>query len=269
MLFVIGNPTNIYLSSVSGIGFAEYVSVMWLPALLAGGTSLLFLWLLFRKSLSSEISPVVNSEKIADRGLLLIGVIHLAACVVCLAISSYAGFPMWIAAVGFAASLGVCTLVYAAIRRQMSSAIHLLGRSLRRAPWVLVPFVISMFLIVLSLEKYGVTEKIAALLNGKGMLIKYGVSSYLVANVINNIPMSVLFGGVVSVSGAPSAVYASVIGSNLGACLTPVGALAGIMWTGLLKTHGVDFSFRRFIAYGAAVSLPALAAALAGLALIL
>lgn len=118
-----------------------------------------------------------------------------------------------------------------------------------------------------KIRSYG---KIAAVLGGKGELFKYGFASFLVSNVINNIPMSVLFGGVLGVSEASlKSIYATIIGSNLGACLTPVGALAGIMWTGLLKSYGVKFSFRQFIGYGAVVALPALLAALGGVALVL
>ena len=48
----------------------------------------------------------------------------------------------------------------------------------------------------------------------------------------------------------------------MGAFLTPIGALAGIMFTKLTKEHQVDYSFKRFIGYGAAISLPTLAVAL-------
>ena len=58
---------------------------------------------------------------------------------------------------------------------------------------------------------------------------------------------------------------ATVIGSNLGAFFTPVGALAGIMWSGILKRHGVKFGYGDFLKMGVTVALPALAAALGGL----
>ena len=84
--------------------------------------------------------------------------------------------------------------------------------------------------------------------------------------------MSVLFSCIVSgLSGQAhiAALYASIIGSNLGAFFTPLGALAGIMWIGMLNTHGIKLSFGRFFRYGAAISIPALAAALLGLTLVL
>ena len=273
MALVIGNPTNIYLSAVCGLGFAEYFCVMWLPTLLAGLTAIGALFLLFRKRLSAPLSPLNKTAATADKTLLTIGVVHLSGCILCLAFASYFSISMWLISVCFAGSLAICTLVYSLTKKRNPVTGKLLGHSFRREPWELVPFVLSMFVLVLSLEKYGVTEKISQFLSGGGdsaELIKYGVTSFLSANLVNNIPMSVLFGGVIESGVITSAkVYATVIGSNLGAYLTPLGALAGIMWTGLLKTYEVDFSFKKFIGYGALIAMPALAAALVGLWIII
>ena len=63
------------------------------------------------------------------------------------------------------------------------------------------------------------------------------------------------------------AVYATVVGSNIGAYLTPIGALAGIMWMSLLKKHELKFGYLDFIKYGALVSIPTLFAVLSILTL--
>ena len=52
------------------------------------------------------------------------------------------------------------------------------------------------------------------------------------------------------------AVYASIVGSNIGAFLTPTGALAGIMFTNLVNEHQTKYSFLDFIKYGAIIALP-------------
>lgn len=83
--------------------------------------------------------------------------------------------------------------------------------------------------------------------------------SVLFSSIISNLPRSV----------ATGALYATVIGSNLGACLTPVGALAGIMWSNILKKHGLEFSYVSFVKVGVIVALPTLLAALLGLWLVL
>ena len=62
-------------------------------------------------------------------------------------------------------------------------------------------------------------------------------------------------------------VYASIIGSNIGAFLTPIGALAGIMFSGLVNENNVRFSFLDFIKYGAMISIPVITTALAMLLL--
>ncbi len=122
--------------------------------------------------------------------------------------------------------------------------------------------------LVLALEKYGVTKQIAELLSPLSASWGYGTTSFLAANLMNNIPMSVLFSGITAdLTGVTqtAALYASIIGSNLGAFFTPIGALAGIMWMQLLRAHHIRLSFGKFTRYGTAVALPALLLAILGL----
>ena len=94
----------------------------------------------------------------------------------------------------------------------------------------------------------------------------------LAANVINNIPMSVLFCSIIENLAAEStvpAVFSAVIGSNIGAFLTPIGALAGIMWSSILKSHKLKFGYLDFLKIGVTVAIPTILVALGVLALIL
>jgi arsenical pump membrane protein len=72
------------------------------------------------------------------------------------------------------------------------------------------------------------------------------------ANVMNNIPMSLWFESIIRLQnqGQLQAVYASIIGSNLGAMLTPVGALAGLMWMQVLQSKQVNFRIGQFLKFG-------------------
>ena len=109
---------------------------------------------------------------------------------------------------------------------------------------------------------------VCTLLGERFLIIKYGLSSFLAANVMNNIPMAVAFSSIarnLPWSYMLPATYASIIGSNLGAYFTPLGALAGIMWSGILNRMGIQFSFQKYVSYGVRISIPALAAALFGL----
>ena len=65
------------------------------------------------------------------------------------------------------------------------------------------------------------------------------------------------------------ALYATIIGSNVGAFLTPIGALAGIMWMSILKKQEIDFSFLKFMKYGIIIAIPVLIASLTTLAFVI
>jgi len=87
----------------------------------------------------------------------------------------------------------------------------------------------------------------------------YGLSSFFLANLMNNLPMSIFFADLLSlVPYNELALFATIISSNLGAILTPIGALAGIMWMRILKEHDLNFSFGKFTLYGMAISIPTL-----------
>ena len=126
-----------------------------------------------------------------------------------------------------------------------------------------------MFVIVISLQKNGVSEIITNLLNKVNVTYSYGIFSFLIANLMNNIPMSVFMSTVIGTNNSLLATYATIIGSNIGAFLTPIGALAGIMFTNLLSKEHLIFGFKKFIKYGSLVAIPTLISALVILNLIL
>ena len=265
MMLIIGNPTNIYLATANGIGFGVYTAHMLLPTLFAGITAFLLLLMIFRKPLSQPISIKEEKPAIRDKGLVIIGLLHLVFCTILLILSSYIGLEMWYITLGFAVSLFLCVTIY---KKKKGVKERVLLHTIMRAPWELIPFMLSMFLLVLTLDRYQVTTIISDFFGTDHLVWKYGIASFLAANVMNNIPMSVAFSSIVShlpeADRLPAA-YASIIGSNIGAYFTPLGALAGIMWSGILNKMGIPFSFRKYISYGIRISIPVLIAALAGL----
>lgn len=269
MTLLIGNPTNIYLASSFGIGFMDYLSVMALPA--AAGSLVAFgmVFLVFHRQFRKPVSAVPDRFAIQDKPAVAIGITVLAVCVVLLAVSSSFGIEMWAVSLGCAIVLAVICLIRSACRKEIPAA---MGHAALRVPWQFIPFILAMFTIVLAVSQAGVTEWIAGLLSADSPAFTYGISSFLAANIINNIPMSVLYAGVLSGASAASLIpglYAAVIGSNLGALLTPIGALAGLMWISILKKNQVVLTAGRFIGYGIIISIPALLASLAVLTAVL
>ncbi len=267
MALVIGNPTNIYLTTAYGIDFLSYLKISIVPTLFAGVTAFAALWLMFRKKLSAPIEREHEDVVLHDKVLLGVGIAHLAVCTVLLAIASYIGLEMWLVSLCAVGSLFLFALIFALIRREKPKA--LLG-CLKRAPYELVPFVLSMFVMIVVLSEKGVTGQIGRFLGSDLAILKYGTASFISANVINNIPMSVLFSSILETSGGGlGAVFATVIGSNIGAFLTPIGALAGIMWSTILNEHGLKFGYLNFLKMGVAIAVPTLFAALGGLYLMM
>ncbi len=191
---------------------------------------------------------------------------HLGACTVLLAVSSYINVEMWLVSLCAAGSLFVCVLIASLVRRQKPKI--LLG-CLRRSPWQLVPFLLSMFVMTEALAMQGTTGRIGNFLGTEWTVPIYGLLSFTASNLINNIPMSVFFSSMIAAANAgTAAVYATVIGSNLGAFFTPVGALAGLMFSSILAEHDVKFGYKDFLKLGFTVALPSLLAALGVLWLI-
>jgi arsenical pump membrane protein len=262
-LFLIGNPTNIYISSAFGLNFFAYFQVMWLPTLFGGVTSFLIMALLFAKKLQTPISSAPATVAIKDQPLLVASLLLLSSCIILLACGAYLPWGMWITAGVSAGILLLFSLCYASVHHEKFS---LLGEALGRLPYAIIPFLLSMFVLVLCLHEQGVSEALANFLNQGEPIYSYGFASFFFCNLINNIPMSVLFSDVLSYEGSSlQGVYASIIGSNLGAFFTPIGALAGVMWMSILKAHGLRFRFLDFFKYGSLIAIPTLVAALAGL----
>lgn len=265
MIFIISNPTNIVLGTAFDISFIHFFIYM-LPATLAGGlTNVFVLYILFRKEINMPFtkagSPHDPSECIKNKYDMIVGLIILSITIILMAISSLPIFPfeMW----QISGILGVVLLVYNIcidIIRKPSPGFFI--SILSTLPWPILPFLPSLFILVNCLTIHNVFSKIgnflASISNSNTKIIfVYGICSTLAANILNNIPMSVSFVPIISSMSNPfneHAVFASVIGSNLGANLTPLGALAGIMWLRILLDYKINLSFLTFVKIGCIIT---------------
>lgn len=263
LMLLIGNPTNIYLATSSGIDFISYFKVMAIPTLVGGIFEFFLLLLLFHKSLKQ---PLQNNEliyHIDDKIPVIFGLIDLFTCLVFLVISSYLNLEMWLISAICAGALIVFMLVYSFFHK--SNIIHV-KESAKRLPYQLIPFFLSMFVIVVALNVQGISKAIGEFLGSDNTIWVYGYTSFLSSNLLNNIPMSILFSSLTNSLFEASylrGVYASIIGSNIGAFLTPIGALAGIMFSSLVAKNNIRFRFIDFIKYGFIISLPVITVVLA------
>jgi arsenical pump membrane protein len=264
MLLVIGNPTNIYLATSFGITFFDYLKAMALPSVLAGLASLGMMLLMFGHFLKVPFETTSAEPTLKDPFLAYVSLAILFLTIVAMAFSNFFDLPIWLVSLGGALVLILVTLFYGIRKKE---AYRYLGHSLKRLPYPVIPFILSMFVLVMSLKYVGVISKLADLLAKTNPYLGVGLSSYLAANFLNNIPMSVLYTEIFRnmSSLTPTMIYLAIISSNLGAFLTPIGALAGVMWTGILRHYGMKFSIRDFFRYLSPVSLVSLGMAFLGL----
>jgi arsenical pump membrane protein len=284
LLLTIGNPTNIVLAGAFELSFARYAAWMLLPTAAAGLVNLGGLYWIFRRDIARPLAHhAVGPPRaaITDAPGAVLGLGLLGLGVAALAAAPQLGLEMWTIALG--AALGLLAVLVA--RRSWA---RLLGQdlarhggtgvrhTLSRMPWGMVPFVLSLFITVAALQQYGITPAIGRAVSGRGiespaaLVALFGAGSALTANLLNNIPMTLAFAAIIRELSGPAllaAALATTVGANLGANLTPLGALAGIMWMSILRGKEVRIRFVDFVRYGLQVTPLSLAAALGVLAM--
>ncbi|ORZ20752.1 arsenical pump membrane protein-domain-containing protein [Absidia repens] len=126
----------------------------------------------------------------------------------------------------------------------------------RRLPWTILPFSLGMFVLVEILSDVGWTGIFASGLvvvvtkNYMAAVVGMLVITIVLCQLLNNLPTTILLTRVIQhdvfaihMQHDPAVKQAVLLGliagSNLGACLTLVGSLAGIMFEHILKTKGI------------------------------
>ena len=143
------------------------------------------------------------------------------------------------------------------------------ARVLSGVPFGLLPFVCSMFFLVDALVQTGWVERLAVFLaqgiQGQPVrsALAFGYFSVFLCNLVNNQPASimlsrVLLEPVIVALDAPTkqaAELAVILACNLAATITPIGALAGILFLRLLENHKAELTASGFIRAGLTINL--------------
>jgi arsenical pump membrane protein len=252
---VISNPMNLIFADHVGIGFNRY-SVTMIPIAVAGWiVAYAVLAYVFRDALSDE-SPALGAWpeiRPLPRGAKFV----LATLVVVLAtypVMSYLDVPLWpVAAAG-----GV---MCAATMVASGHSLRTLGRGIA---WPIFPFLVSVFVIAVALDRVGFVAALVDLYTSSpAPLATIGTTSAVGSAVLNNHPMSVLNALALDRTHGPDAhAFAALIGGDLGPRLLPIGSLASLLWYDLLRKHGVAVGVGTFIRIGVLLTIPTLAVSL-------
>ncbi len=124
MLFIIGNPTNIYLAGGQNISFLAYAKFMAIPTIFASLTAFFILYMMFRKQLKEPLEAIEEEYHITDRFLMIVGVIGLSVCTLLLAVSSYLGFEIYLICLVSAAIVLFISTIYSLVKKTKTRMIR-------------------------------------------------------------------------------------------------------------------------------------------------
>ena len=270
LLLPVSNLTNLLAFTACGVSFTRFAALMALPWLVAIAVEWAVLSRVFADDLrqptappqpsgngngngngngdgdgASEHRPRLPAFALAVVGLTLLG----------FGVSSIVGVaPVWFATAG---------AVALTLRRPPDSVRDLVSAA---EPTFLI-FVLALGVVVTAAGNHGLSSVVDSLIpSGSSLpaLLAVAAVSAVLANLVNNLPATLIIVAVVSRS-APGGVLAMLIGVNVGPNLTYVGSLATLLWRRIVHAHDEDVDTREFLKLGALTVPVTLVAATAAL----
>ncbi|MFZ1997550.1 MAG: ArsB/NhaD family transporter, partial [Solirubrobacteraceae bacterium] len=243
LLLPVSNLTNLLAFTACGVSFTRFATLMALPWLVAIAVEWVVLSRVFRDDLRRTGEPPdpvgTGAAQRPDMPAFALSVIALT--LIGFGISSIAGVaPVWFATAG---------AVALTLRRPPESIVDLV----RAAEPSFLVFVLALGVVVTAAGEHGLSSVVDSLTpHGSSLPALLGVAavSAVLANLVNNLPATLIMVAVVS-SSAPGAVLAMLIGVNVGPNLTYVGSLATLLWRRIVHAHDEDVDTREFIKLGA------------------
>ena len=221
---------------------------------------------MFRKVIPKRIeyaNNIDNKRLIRDKFGAAFSIVVLSLCLIMLSFSNVIGIELWIITLFFATLILIYHIIYKTINNKHNSIkINYFKILKARMPLKIIPFTLGMFILVESLVQSGWIGLLASSISivSSNLFISIlfmGFISALSCNIMNNQPMTIFFTQILrnesfiaSQTAKFGNMFSLIIGSNLGANLTLIGALAGIMWYKIAQDKDVRLTFKEFAKFG-------------------
>ena len=204
----------------------------------------LFYWRRSRRGRERYSVPEVHVPR--DRALFGIAAAACAAFVVLVLV----GIPLVVSSLVCAGVLAVAFLI-----RDRSAF------AWRMVPFRLLAFVTGLFLVVQTIDRYGLGRVLATVVGGDAAvegIARVAALGAVLSNTINNLPAYVAGEAVVTNS---HQLLGLLIATNVSPLVTPWASLAIIIWYERCRSAGVKVAWGRFVATGAVTAVVTLLAA--------
>lgn len=247
----VGNPQNVYIASISGLGYSTFVLSLAPVALI--GLLICGAWLewLYRRGWDLPLAGG-PTEPEGEPLELKPYVLYRTAAVVCgILVGFWAGYPLPIVAAGGAAIL----LLTRRVPRQKIFGL---------VDWDLLVLFCSLFVLIAGARQAGIIDDVYGWLSAfrPSEPLSFSVLTLLLSNLFSNVPAVLFLGQIVPSLGSPEPLYLLLaMVSTLAGNLTLIGSIANLIVAEKAKP-AVDLDFWTYTRAGVPVTLSTLAVGL-------
>ena len=252
----VGNPQDMLIAQVAGLGFGRYVLWCILPVVLALGSAYAIIWMMSRR--------------------------HLAATVAAPAVAKYAPRPFnrWHTIKGLVILVLVIAFFFSPVPKEIialtAAGIHLASPKFRTedllglVDWPILVLFMGLFVVTGAFQTTGAGQDAVRWLARIGLdlhsLPILAVVTAALSNLINNSAAVMLLVKLTNVTHPPVA-YVLALANSFGGSLIILGSVSNIIVVQQARALGVNISFRDFARLGVPVTLAAMVGLLAWVAL--
>ncbi|NIH82330.1 SLC13 family permease [Amycolatopsis viridis] len=255
-LLPVSNLTNLLAFAASGLTFTGFAALMALPWLVTLAVELaVFLWF-FRRDLTGH-------SRAPETGL---PTPVFALVVLALTLAGFGAGPLIGLAPGWVAAIAAAVLAVRALLRRETGPRQLVAAA--NPPLVL--FVAGLAVVVQAVSDHVLGGPLRALLpatTGLPELLLTAFVAAALANLVNNLPATLILLSAIGPHPAPGVLLAVLLGVNIGPNATYVGSLATLLWRRVLGRDAPGLG--EFTRLGLATVPAGLAAATVALWLVL
>ncbi|AFG34667.1 Na+/H+ antiporter NhaD-like permease [Fervidobacterium pennivorans DSM 9078] len=267
MFFYIGNPTNVVVAQAYSLNFMEYAKLMFFPTIVAILTSFFGFYFKYRNILPGKLNIAFIRENsrvelqsfIKDTKYTFLSTGFFVLFFITIAIGDLIGLQLWKSILLFSGIYLLLNTAFSDVLSERDEIVVEIGGfeynltflfdTVKRVPWKMLPLVLTFFVFVHIFTRFGITRYVGSLFNFQNELIATIITTFttaFAANVMINQPMTIFFAQAFYKKPINYAM-SLIVGSNIGGNITLIGALAGVMWSRILKFYGIEMNNKIFV----------------------